>query len=165
MTTIRSAKGKPIPPTNNWKIHIDGATFKTNPSPIGAGGFTVWLNDLFYHGETHQHIGASNNRTELFSLTKALAWAHSRDMSDVQIYTDSDIVYKWASGRAELRDPGMVRLADICNAIPITYTVTLVPRDTPLQAFTDYIVKLGLEQDMKISSQQQHKLIIENYYV
>jgi ribonuclease HI len=102
----------------------------------------------------------------MFALSKALQWATKRDMPQVDIYTDSDIVYKWANGLSTLRNPGMIRLANICSKLGevMPFRVTWVGRGEERQAFTDYIAKLGLHQDIVLSTAKQHALILGGYY-
>ena len=163
---IISSKPCKPPLDAKWIIHIDGATLTTNPSSIGAGGFTVWVNGLLYHAEACTQIGSSNNRAEFFALLKALKWAHCHWMHDVDIRSDSDILVKWANGGAQLKDERLLRLAAGCNHYRqfFSYDVTWVSRTDERQAFTDYIAKLGLVNDVVFNTAKQHKYLIGAYY-
>jgi ribonuclease HI len=149
-----------------WKIHIDGATFGSNPSAIGSAGLTVWVNGLLYHAETHQKIMSTNNQAEFFALLRALRWARDHDMQHVDIYTDSDLVTKWANGKADLQNAQMLRLAAGCHHFRqyIDFSVFWVPRGDEHQSFTDYVAKLGLVNPIKAVTDSHHKLLLSAYY-
>jgi ribonuclease HI len=163
---ILSSKPARPPIDAVWKIHIDGATYGSNPSSVGSAGLTVWVSELLYHAETHQKILSTNNQAEFFALMKALRWANEHDMQRVDIYTDSDLVCKWASGSSTLRDPQMLRLAAACQHYRqyVDFKVYWVPRSDEKQAFTDYIAKLGLDSPIKMVTAAHHKLLISAYY-
>lgn len=163
---IISSKPARPPIGATWKIHIDGATFGSNPSAIGSAGLTVWVNNLLYHAETHQKIGSTNNQAEFFALYRALRWARNHDMQSVDIYTDSDLVTKWASGKSVLKDPQMLRLAAACHHFRqyLSFSVYWVPRNDEHQAFTDYVAKLGLDSAFEMKTAKQHKLLLGSYY-
>lgn len=163
---IISSKPKCPPLDANWKIHIDGATFGSNPSAIGSAGLTVWVNNTLYHAETFQQIGSTNNRAEFFALMKSLFWARNRGLHNIDIYSDSDIVVKWANGHAQLKDEHLLRLAAACDhtRFQINFNVYWVSRDDEHQAFTDYVAKLGLANEVEFKTAKQHKLLIGAYY-
>lgn len=163
---IISSKPLPPPRNSNWEIHIDGATLGANPSAVGSAGLTVWVNGLLYYACTYQKIVATNNSVEFFALLKALKWAREHDMQKVSIFTDSDIVAKWAQGVAQLKDPQMLRLAAGCHHFRqyLSFNVTWVSRQDEKQAFTDYVSKLGLAEECEFKTQSQHKLLLGAYY-
>lgn len=163
---IISSKPTRPPVDSTWVIHTDGATYGENPSMIGSGGFTVWVNNCLYHAESAQQIDSTNNRAEFFALIRALRWAREHDMTHADIFTDSDLVVKAMSGVAKLRDPSIVRLAGGCKSfLPfMTINVGWVSREDEKQQFTDYVAKLGLDSPIKFQTKAHHDLVIGSFY-
>lgn len=159
---------KPLKPARDstWVLHIDGATYGTNPSAIGSAGVTVWVNGLLYLAFTKQKIVATNNNTEFFALLQALKWAHSKMMHSVTIYSDSDLVCKWAANKSLLKDPKLIRLAAACHHYRqfLSFEVIWVPRNEERQALTDYVSKLGLTEEIEFKTEKQHRFLLETYY-
>jgi ribonuclease HI len=159
---------KPHPPAkgSTWEFHVDGATLGSNPSEIGSAAITVWVNGLLYHAETFQQINTTNNRIEFVALFHALKWAHNHFMKEVTVYTDSDIVAKWARGEANIKDDDLLRIiAGITHYKHfLSFSVIWVPRSQEKQAFTDYVSKLGLTHEMSFKTRKDHKLLIGAYY-
>ena len=159
---------KPVPPAKDctWLIHTDGATYGSNPSMIGSGGFTVWCNGLLYYAASHQQIDTTNNKIEFFALLRALRWAQEFDMKSVHVKSDSDLVVKAMSGEAKLKDPEILRLAGGCKSfLPfMAIRVEWVSREDERQQFTDYVAKLGLSEPIAFKTKAHHDLVIASFY-
>ena len=162
---ILSAKPAIIPVGARWKIHTDGALLGPNPAAVGSGGFTVWVNDLLYHAETRQKIGATNNQCEFFAVYCALDWCQAHYLHDIDIYTDSKLVLNWSNGVSLLKDQAIVQLAKDCDSFRsrVAFRVHWVKRTDRYQALTDFIAKSGLISPVKYSSVAQHRQLLGAY--
>ena len=163
---IISSKPQRPAPDSTWVIHTDGATYGSNPSMVGSGGFTVWCNGLFYHGETHQQMDTTNNQIEFFALLRALSWAHKRDFKHIEVRCDSDLVVKAMADEAKLKHPDILRLAGGCKSFLAFHTINVewVSREDEKQRFTDFVAKLGLDSEVVINTRALHEITIEAFY-
>ena len=89
-------------------IYIDGAC-KGNPGPAGIGVV------IKKNGETIKEISKSigegtNNIAEYSALIQALEEALEKKADSVQIYTDSELVYKQITGEYKVKHPNVSAL-------------------------------------------------------
>lgn len=89
-------------------IYIDGAC-RGNPGPAGIGVV------IQKNGETIKEISKSigegtNNIAEYSALIQALEEALEKKAHNVQIYTDSELVYKQIMGQYKVKHPNVLPL-------------------------------------------------------
>lgn len=154
-------------PSESWSVYVDGATFGSNPSELGAGAFTVWKGSELFYATTSPILSATNNRCEFFALVKALLWMDTWGMQDTAVYTDSDILFKYMNGNAKLTNPHLLALSHKLTALA-SYTrpvVSWVPRDTRELAFTDYVASYGAGgKRLVFDAYKSHLSLIAGYY-
>ena len=154
-------------PSGDWSVYVDGATFGSNPSELGAGAFTVWKGGELHYAACHPLHSATNNRAEAFALTRALSWLDYWGMQETLVYTDSDIMTKWCNGKAKLSNPHLLSLAAKLTTL-MSYTrpvVEWVPRGTRELAFTDYVASYGARgKRLVFDTYKSHVPLIAGYY-
>ena len=165
---VTSAFSLPTASLTDWTVYVDGATFGSNPALVGAGAFTVWCGGArLYYAESSPLLDATNNRAEFFAFTRALRWLRSHGLQGVTVYTDSDILSKWANGAATLKNPHLLTLARQGENLIYDTRVTTewVPRTNQRLAFTDYLASYGGDAKLlRFSTLAAHSLLIGGYY-
>ncbi len=98
-------------------IHVDGASLG-NPGPSGAG-FVVLRNGQVMHEESIPLGHSTNNRAEYAALIAGLKWllANNADREDVEIRTDSALLYNHITGRYRVKDPELARLLETVRVL------------------------------------------------
>jgi ribonuclease HI len=111
-------------------VHIDGSSLG-NPGPGGAG---VLITDERGRVlcEMSVPLGiVTNNQAEYRALLEALRWLAEQGASgEVEILTDSKLLYEQVSGRYRLRNPELARLMESARALMsgLNVSFTLVER-------------------------------------
>jgi ribonuclease HI len=88
------------------RIYVDGAS-RGNPGEAGfgvhvasPGGGTV--------AELYGHLGSTtNNVAEYQALLHALRWAVARGITEVEIFSDSELLVRQMAGRYRVKNPGL----------------------------------------------------------
>ena len=97
-------------------IHIDGASFG-NPGPSGAG-FVVLEHGRPVHRESIPLGYSTNNRAEYQALLAALRWVlTNRPGEEIEIRTDSALLYNQLRGSYRVKDPELARLLESARAL------------------------------------------------
>lgn len=89
-------------PTGVTRVHIDGAS-RGNPGPAGIGVLFVGEDGAVVE-RIHRGIGiATNNVAEYSALLAALEHARAIGMTDLEIYSDSELLVRQLQGRYQVK--------------------------------------------------------------
>ena len=88
-----------------YTLNFDGAS-RGNPGPAGIGAV------IFHNGQevwaSCQYIGTkTNNQSEYSALILGLKQALTRDITQLQVYGDSQLVINQINGEYKVRNPGL----------------------------------------------------------
>ncbi|MEO0250070.1 MAG: ribonuclease HI family protein, partial [candidate division WOR-3 bacterium] len=115
---------------------IDGSSLG-NPGPGGAGIF-VTDGDGRVICERSVPLGVvTNNQAEYKAFIEALRWLlKKRSSGEIEVLTDSQLLYEQMAGRYRLKDPELARLAESARALMARLRVklTLVSREKNARA-------------------------------
>jgi ribonuclease HI len=90
-------------------IYVDGAS-RGNPGPAGAG-VVIFGPEGETLAEEHVYIGeATNNVAEYRALLLALQKAREMRATRIQVFTDSELLYRQMEGRYRVRNSKLVAL-------------------------------------------------------
>ena len=94
--------------TYEYTLNFDGAS-RGNPGPAGIGAV------IFHNGKeiwaSCQYIGTkTNNQSEYSALILGLKQALSRDITQLQVYGDSQLIINQINGEYKVRNPGLQNL-------------------------------------------------------
>lgn|GEM_PF-672115 len=112
-------------------VHIDGSSLG-NPGPGGAG---VLITDEQGNVLCERSVPlgiVTNNQAEYMALIEALRWlVENRVRGEIEVLTDSQLLYEQLRGRYRLRDPELARLIESARALMARLRVrlTLVERE------------------------------------
>ncbi len=126
----------PKPRAERLLVHIDGSSLG-NPGPGGAG-ILVTDADGRVICERSVPLGVvTNNQAEYRAFIEAMRWLmkeHPR--GDIEVFTDSQLLYEQMAGRYRLRDSELARLAESARALMARLRVrlTLVGREKNARA-------------------------------
>ncbi len=126
-------------------IHIDGGS-RGNPGPAAAG---VVITDA--DGQTLKEAGvyigkATNNVAEYSGLIEGLKAARVLKATDVEVFSDSELVVKQMLGEYRVKNPGLVPLYSEARMLANTFeaiSFTHVRREQNVKA--DALVNMALD--------------------
>jgi len=93
--------------TGDWtRIHIDGGS-RGNPGPAGVGVVIIGPDGQMTE-RIHRYIGeATNNVAEYHALLLALERARTLGCTDVEVYSDSELLVRQIQGRYQVRNAAL----------------------------------------------------------
>ncbi len=104
-----AAAGKPAKARGGGRIHIDGAS-RGNPGPAGVG-VLITGPDGQVAEKIHRSIGeATNNVAEYRALLLALERAQALGYSEIEVYSDSELLVRQLHGRYQVKHPALREL-------------------------------------------------------
>lgn len=142
----------PVPPkpamtvSGAVRAHIDGAS-RGNPGPAGIGVLFLGPDGSAFE-RLHRGIGeATNNVAEYSALLLALERAAALGVTDLEVYSDSELLVRQLQGRYQVKHPALrslyaaarKRIADFGH-----FAIHHVPRE--LNAEADALANLGIDQ-------------------
>lgn len=117
-------------------VHIDGSSLG-NPGPGGAG-ILVTDGDGRVICERSVPLGVvTNNQAEYRAFIEAMRWlVKEHPRGEIEVFTDSQLLYEQMAGRYRLRDSELARLAESARALMARLRVklTLVGRERNARA-------------------------------
>jgi len=117
---------------NEWAVAYTDGSSKGNPGDSGIG---VVITDRTGRilKEAHRFIGtATNNVAEYSAVIFALSEVKSLGIGNVEIRTDSELLYSQLIGKYRIKDAKLVKAAMRCMKLLRGFTqwkVTLIPRE------------------------------------
>jgi ribonuclease HI len=104
-----AARAKPAKARGGIRIHIDGAA-RGNPGPAGVGVVIIGANGEVAE-RIHRGIGeATNNVAEYRALLLALERAQALGYTDIEVYSDSELLVRQLQGRYQVKHPALKEL-------------------------------------------------------
>jgi len=96
---------KPATPVSGAvRVHIDGAS-RGNPGPAGIGVLFLGPDGSAFE-RLHRGIGeATNNVAEYSALLAALERAAALGVTDLEVYSDSELLVRQLQGRYQVKHP------------------------------------------------------------
>lgn len=93
--------------SGGWtRVHIDGGS-RGNPGPAGVG-VVITRPDGQVMERIHRYIGeATNNIAEYHALLLALERAGSLGCTDLEVYSDSELLVRQIQGRYQVKNAGL----------------------------------------------------------
>lgn len=93
--------------TGDWtRIHIDGGS-RGNPGPAGVGVVIIGPDGQVTE-RIHRYIGeATNNVAEYHALLLALERARTLGCTDLEVYSDSELLVRQIQGRYQVRNAAL----------------------------------------------------------
>ena len=151
-------------PQSEYTMNFDGAS-RGNPGPAGIGAV------IFHNGKeiwaSCQYIGTkTNNQSEYSALILGLKEAVSRDIRNLHVYGDSQLVINQINGIYKVKNPGLQELYQEVQGLKIkfeTIAFTHIYRDFNKRA--DHLSNMALDvldtngDDIKNSGLQLPPLI------
>jgi ribonuclease HI len=136
------------------RVHIDGGS-RGNPGPAGIG--VLFLRpDGSVAEQFHRGIGeATNNVAEYSALLAALERAATAGMTDVEVYSDSELLVRQIQGRYRVKHPVLrplyaaarKRIAGFSH-----FVIHHVPRE--LNAAADALANRGIDEALPSGRRQ-----------
>lgn len=127
-------------------LHTDGGA-RGNPGPAGIG-FVLKIKD----GETilgSEYIGeGTNNHAEYMALTKGLAAARTRGVTDITCYLDSELVIKQMQGEYRVKHAPLRSLYEEAQVLAHQFSRIVfhhIPREKNAKA--DALVNEALDKE------------------
>jgi len=106
---LAAARGKPTKARGGVRIHIDGAA-RGNPGPAGVGVVIIGPDGKIAE-RIHRGIGeATNNVAEYRALLLALERAQALKYTDIEVYSDSELLVRQLQGRYQVKHPALKEL-------------------------------------------------------
>ena len=131
------------------RIHIDGAA-RGNPGPAGVG-ILITGPDGQVVERIHRSIGeATNNVAEYRALLLALERARALGCTEVEVYSDSELLVRQLQGRYRVKHPALRELFAAARdriAGFRRFGITHVPREENAEA--DALANRGIEEAMR----------------
>ena len=134
------------------RVHIDGAS-RGNPGPAGIGVLFLQRDGTVVE-RLHRGIGkATNNVAEYSALLMALERAHAMGITDLDVYSDSELLVRQVQGRYQVKHPALrplyaearERIAGLRH-----FTIHHVPRE--LNAEADSLANQGIDEAARADS-------------
>jgi ribonuclease HI len=93
--------------SGDWtRVHVDGGS-RGNPGPAGVG-VVIIRPDGRVMERIHRYIGeATNNVAEYHALLLALERAQSLGCTDLEVYSDSELLVRQIQGRYQVKNAGL----------------------------------------------------------
>jgi ribonuclease HI len=131
-----ASRRKPAKPGGSIRIHIDGAA-RGNPGPAGVGVVIVGADGEVVE-RLHHGIGeATNNVAEYRALLLALERALALGYTDLEVYSDSELMVRQLQGRYQVKHPRLRELFAVAKdriASLRRFGIRHVPRDQNAEA-------------------------------
>ncbi|HSB80992.1 MAG TPA: ribonuclease HI family protein [Candidatus Methylomirabilis sp.] len=138
--------------TGDWtRIHIDGGS-RGNPGPAGVGVMIVGP-DGQAREQIHRYIGeATNNVAEYHALLLALERARALGCTDLDVYSDSELLVRQIQGRYQVKNAALrplyvkalERIAGFRH-----FKIQHVPREQNMEA--DALANRGMDEASRAS--------------
>lgn len=134
------------------RVHIDGAS-RGNPGPAGIGVLFLQPDGAVVE-RLHRGIGkATNNVAEYSALLMALERACAMGITDLDVYSDSELLVRQVQGRYQVKHPALrplyaaarERIAGLRH-----FTIHHVPRE--LNAEADSLANQGIDEAARAGS-------------
>jgi len=128
------------------RIHVDGAA-RGNPGPAGVGVLIIGPDGQVAE-RIHRSIGeATNNVAEYRALLLALERAQALGYTDLEVFSDSELLVRQLQGRYQVKHPALRKLhtmvRDRVGAFS-RFDIQHVPREQNADA--DALANLGIEE-------------------
>lgn len=127
------------------RIHIDGAA-RGNPGPAGVGVLIIGPEGQVVE-RIHRSIGeATNNVAEYRALLLALERAQALGYSDLEVFSDSELLVRQLQGRYQVKHPALRELharVRACTGTFRRFHIQHVPREQNAEA--DALANQGIE--------------------
>lgn len=127
------------------RIHIDGAA-RGNPGPAGVGVLIIGPNGQIVE-RIHRSIGeATNNVAEYRALLLALERAQALGYTDLEVFSDSELLVRQLQGRYQVKHPTLRELHARVRARTGTlrrFDIQHVPREQNAEA--DSLANLAID--------------------
>jgi len=127
-------------------LYVDGASLG-NPGPSGIG---VVVTDGSNHilAEINRYIGVgTNNQAEYRAAVTALQLALRWGASEVELFTDSELLDRQVRGRYKVKNPILSKLhqqvKDMCSKFK-SWKISHIPRERNIRA--DLLAKSGADR-------------------
>lgn len=141
-----AARGKPARGRGGIRIHIDGAA-RGNPGPAGVGVVFVGPDGKVME-RIHRGIGqATNNVAEYRALLLALERAQALGYTDIEVYSDSELLVRQLQGRYQVKNPALKELYAMARDRIARYrrfAIQHVPREENAEA--DALANRGIDE-------------------
>jgi ribonuclease HI len=134
------------------RVHIDGAS-RGNPGPAGIGVLFLQPDGTVVE-RLHRGIGkATNNVAEYSALLMALERARAMGITDLDVYSDSELLVRQIQGRYQVKHPALRPLYVAARghiAGLRHFTIHHVPRE--LNAEADSLANQGIDEAARVGS-------------
>jgi ribonuclease HI len=138
--------------TATTRVHIDGAS-RGNPGPAGVGVLFLQPDGTVVE-RLHRGIGnATNNVAEYSALLMALERARTMGITDLEVYSDSELLVRQVQGRYQVKHPALRPLYAVAReriAGFRHFTIHHVPRE--LNAEADSLANRGIDEAARTGS-------------
>jgi ribonuclease HI len=118
------------------RLHVDGAS-RGNPGEAGFG-VHVCAPDGRELAALYGYLGkATNNVAEYQGLLNGLRWALAQGASEVEVFSDSELLVRQIAGRYRVKNPGLQPLFREAQSLLARFArsrVTHVPRERNREA-------------------------------
>lgn len=145
-----AARGKPAKVCGGVRIHIDGAA-RGNPGPAGVGVFIIGPDGAVAE-RLHRGIGeATNNVAEYRALLLALERAEALGYTDIEVFSDSELLVRQIQGRYQVRHPALKELYAVAReriGRLRRFGVQHVPREQNAEA--DALANRGIDEARRL---------------
>ena len=140
------------------RVHIDGAS-RGNPGPAGIGVLFLGPDGAVVE-RLHRGIGeATNNVAEYSALLAALERATTMGITDLEVYSDSELLVRQLQGRYQVKHPVLrplyatarKRIAGLSR-----FAIHHVPRE--LNADADALANRGIDEAVRRTRRPQAAL-------
>lgn len=141
-----TGRSKPAKARGDIRIHIDGAA-RGNPGPAGVGVVIIGPDGEVME-RIHRSIGeATNNVAEYRALLLALERAQVVGCTDIQVYSDSELLVRQILGRYQVKNPALKELYAVARDRIARYRrfgIQHVPREQNAEA--DALANRGIDE-------------------
>ena len=129
-------------------VEADGGS-RGNPGPAGYGAVVFDADDRSVLAERMEDLGiATNNVAEYTALLKALAAAAELKATDIQIFSDSELLVRQMNGQYRVKNAGLLELfikaKDMASGFE-SCTISHVRRE--MNSHADRMVNLALDRE------------------
>lgn len=149
-----TTRARPSRIHGGMRIQIDGAA-RGNPGPAGVGVVIVGADGQVAE-RLHRSIGeATNNVAEYRALLLALERAQSMGCTDLEVYSDSELLVRQLQGRYQVRHPvlrELYRTASERIAGFRRFAIRHVPREQNAEA--DALANLAIQEAQRAGARQ-----------
>jgi ribonuclease HI len=144
------------------RAHIDGAS-RGNPGPAGIGVLFLGPDGAVVE-RTYRGIGkATNNVAEYTALLLALERAHSLGITELEVYSDSELLVRQLLGRYQVKHPALRPLYAVAReriAGLRRFGIHHVPRE--MNAEADALANRGIDEAARTAARGTSALDVED---